>query len=312
MSAGGNGVADGAAADESPGRKHVARLQRAAAVAAEEAQREGGAAAEIGRHVEAAADRQAGAAARTAHGTHAKQRTGRDLDRPKSLHRRAVERGVHVGAGQRHDGRRVKAQRRSDRRALESGRPFGVPHQPIGQPERQRVHRPRRGNADVPQAEAPRPVLHRGLRAPFDHLDGSRPVVDGRQQARVHVAGDELGKVERLDQIGAVGLDARQAAAAQRLDQPGPRLVARRAARDHLRQQRIVVGGHLAAGVDAGLDAQPFGLREGDLGQHADARLKPARRILRVDPRLDGGAERRGRDVQAAAARPPPPAPSTR
>jgi hypothetical protein len=76
--------------------------------------------------------------------------------------------------------------------------------------------------------------------------------------------------------------------------QPRARLLARRARRDDLRQQRIVVGAHLAAAIDGRLDAHVVG--ENRLGQQARAGLERARRILGVDARLDrrGAARRRG------------------
>ena len=89
----------------------------------------------------------------------------------------------------------------------------------------------------------------------------------------------------------AVGLDARQTAAAEGVEQARARLLPRLALRDHLGEQRIVVGRDLAAAIDGRLD--PHAVGEHHLGQQARAGLEVALRILGVDAGLDGGAPAR-------------------
>ena len=175
----------------------VARLQRAAAVAAEQPQREGGAAAEIGRHVDAAAHGEVRAAAGGAQRPQLDDAARGHQRGAKPLQRRAVQRRAHVGAGQRDDGGAAKAQARAGQRALQAGRRRRVADQPVGEPERQRVHRPRRRHADVPVAEAARMILHRRLRAAVEDLDRLRRGDHLVEQARAHRPGRERRRRQR-------------------------------------------------------------------------------------------------------------------
>jgi hypothetical protein len=99
---------------------------------------------------------------------------------------------------------------------------------------------------------------------------------------------DEVRRLQRGAQVGAVGLDAGNPGARQRLDESLPRGFARLAARDDLGQQRIVKRRDLAAAVHAGLDAHAAGER--DLREQAGAGLEVAGGILGVEPGLDGRA----------------------
>ena len=64
---------------------------------------------------------------------------------------------------------------------------------------------------------------------------------------------------------------------------------------DDLGQQRVVVGGHLDAGLDPGVDADA--VRDLERGDRAGARQVVAVGVLGVDARLDGGAPRVQRRV---------------
>ncbi len=179
----------------------------------------------------------------------------------------------------------MKAQRRPDQRAFDPGGPVAVADQPVGQPEREIVHRSRRRHADVPVPEAARKVLHRGLRAALDDLDRRRRVGEPVEEAGVHDAGAELGRGDHLAQVGEVGLDAVDARGVERRGQALARLLARRAARDDLGQHRIVERRHLGAARDPGFDSRAVG-GEDDVREQTRARLELAPRILGVEPRL--------------------------
>ncbi len=200
-----------------------------------------------------------------------------------------VQRSRHVSAGQRDHGGGVKAQRGPDRRALETGGTSGVPHQPVGEAKRQRVHRPGRRHAHLPVSEASGVVLDGGLRAALQHLDRRRCVAKVAEQTGVHVAGDERGRLQHLQQIIAVALDAGHARARQRHHQRPPRFLARGATGDDLGQHGIVVRRHRGAAIDGRLDAHAVG--EDHLGEEAARGLKVALWILGIEPRLDRRAD---------------------
>ena len=81
------------------------------------------------------------------------------------------------------------------------GAPSGLPSARVAQPERQVVHRPRRRDADVPQARATGPVLDRREHARAQHLDARGLVVQVRERARVVQRGRDLGGVhDRAEQ----------------------------------------------------------------------------------------------------------------
>lgn len=68
-------------------------------------------------------------------------------------------------------------------------------------------------------------------------------------------AGREFRVLEAADEEGLVGGDPERRRLAQGGDELLPRRVARGAVGDNLRQQRVVVGSDLAAGLHAGIDA---------------------------------------------------------
>ena len=86
--------------------QHIAGAQRAAAVAAEAAEREGGAAAEIERHVEAAAHGEIGARAGARHAAEPQHLPGVDGERLPIRHGLAVELRGELRAGEADDARR--------------------------------------------------------------------------------------------------------------------------------------------------------------------------------------------------------------
>ncbi len=279
--------------------ENVARGQRPPPVAAEQTERERAAAAQVLRHVEAAAHGEVGAVAGPCHGAEDERAARRNVDGAKPGHRHAVEGRAHVGAGEDDRGGGAELQRRTDGRALEPWRALRVTEQPVGEPKRKRVHGPGWGHADVPVADAPRPVLHGGLGAAVDDLDAGRDVSHPGEQARVHLPSHELRKRQRLAQVIEVGFHARDAAAGEGIDEPQPRLFSRGAVGDELGQQRVVKRRHLAAAIDGGFHADV--LWQGHVGEEPGAGAKIAGRIFGVKAGLNGvavrgryGVERRG------------------
>ena len=92
---------------------------------------------------------------------------------------------------------------------------------------------------------------------------------------------------------GDGGLDPLDSVAPQRVRQPAQGLVSVPARRDHLRQERVVVNGDLAARLDAALVTEPGPLRQRDRGDGARRRQEASVGILGVDPALDRRASRR-------------------
>ena len=101
----------------------------------------------------------------------------------------------------------VEFQRRAGQRRLDSGSGLVVADEPVGEPERQRVHRTRGRHADGPIADAPRPILHRGLRAGGDNLNACRPGRRSSEGARQHLAAGEDVEARQLPEIIEVGLE---------------------------------------------------------------------------------------------------------
>ena len=279
-----------------PRWKTAACDEASAAVAAEEPERgrlrRGASRGRSARWRRRAAARYSSALRRDRHGAEAQLGAGRDLEGGEARRRRAIHRRVHVGARERDDRRGVKAQRGPDEGALEPGGAGAVADEAVGETERQRVHGTGRRNAHIPVAEAARDILDGRLRAALEHLRRERRVGQRRQQRRVDVAGDELRRREHVEQVGAVALDACDARVLQGRHETRARLFARRAARDELGEQGVVIWRHLAAAHDGRFDAHA--VREGDVRQHAAARLKRALRILGVEAGLNGGASGAG------------------
>ena len=76
-----------------------------------------------------------------------------------------------------------------------------ISHQPVRQPERQPVHRPRGRHADVPVAQPPGVVLHRRLRAGRRALRSPAAVLEASQERRRDPALGELRMRAHLPQI---------------------------------------------------------------------------------------------------------------
>ena len=138
------------------------------------------------RHVDAAAHGEVGAAAGAAHVRRARSVcAGRHVDGATSAAaaRRRASRPCRRRSARSTASRGTAASARSTVNSSAGGA-VGLPTQAVGEPERQRVHRPRRRHADVPVAEPAGIVLHGGLRAGVEHLDASRRVRHVLEQAR--------------------------------------------------------------------------------------------------------------------------------
>ncbi|SVK51225.1 Uncharacterised protein [Acinetobacter baumannii] len=284
-------------------RQHVRHAQGAPGVAAELAQREGGAAAEIYRHVKAVAYRQIGAA--TLRSTPQRQYLpGPHRDRPPVGDRLAIEIGRAARARQRDGGVAVKAQRRPLQGKLQPGGRRVVADDAVGQPKREVVHRAGRRHADVPIAEAAGIILHAAVGAGLQHFEAVRLETHIVQQARPDVAALKLRRGDHLPQIVEVGGDAVQTGRRQRHAQFFQRLRPIGAVHDQLGDHRIVKRRHFAAGRHPTVETHV--VREMHLGQHAGAGLEVFQRIFGVEAHLDRRALRRAlqrRPIQRVARR---------
>ena len=277
--------------------QQITRAQRAPAMAAKLAQGKGGGAAQIQRHIEAAAHRQRGAQAGALHRAqpqHCAGRHGHGLvqgqRRDRAIGR--LQRGVQSRAHQRHQGVGMGAQGGAAQGDFQRGRRTGIAHQAVGQAMAQRVHRPAGRHAHVPVVQAAGPVLHAGLHAGLQHLQRLRCIAELAQAAGDQPAFDKLGLQRQRPQVAQIGLDAGQAGVGQGLLQLGHRFGAVAAGDDELGDHRVVVRRHLAAARHPGLDAR-IG-RELHLGEQAGAGLELARRVFGIQAHLDGGASRGG------------------
>ena len=163
-------------------RQQVADAQRAAGMAAELAEHEGRAAAQIKRHVEAALHGDVGAAAGCG-ATDRQRLPGPHLNWRPPCHGLAVEGRLGVGASECDHGVGMEFQRRTRQRAFDAGGAIVVADDAIGEAERIVVHGARRRHADVPVTDAAGIVLDRGVGAGQHHLDRVGTECEARQRA---------------------------------------------------------------------------------------------------------------------------------
>jgi hypothetical protein len=213
---------------------------------------------------------------------------------------------VHLRTGQRDDRVGVKAKRRTAHRALQAGRRFVVPHETIREPERERVHRARRGDPDVPEADTTRIVLHGGLHAGLDHFERLRVVHDAAQEADRKASGPKLRLRDDLSQVIEVRLEAREGSICERAVHSLDRILTALTTDDDLREHRIVERRDLGAARHPRVAAHAF--RESHVREQAGARTESLRGIFGVDADLDGctrrGAPQRVERRQVARAQP--------
>ena len=187
--------------------QHIAGAERAPAMAAKLAEREGRAAAEIFRNIDAAAHGDIGACAGSSHAAELQHLPCLDGERLPIGHGLAVERRGELGAAKANTRVAVEFERRAGQRRLDSGSVLVIADEPVGEPERQRVHRTGGRHADGPIADAPRPILDRGLRAGSQNLNGISLVGEGLEGARQHLATGEDVQAGQLPEIIEIGLE---------------------------------------------------------------------------------------------------------
>ncbi|MNQ47166.1 hypothetical protein D3C85_610020 [compost metagenome] len=272
--------------------QHVAGAQGAAAVAAELAEGEGALAAQIVRQLQAAAHGQIRARSAALNGAEAQGAAGLYQQRGMQRLLDAVELHRNGRAGHRHHRVGIEAQGRPAHGDFQAGGAFLITQQAVAQAQGAVVHRPGRRHADRPVAEAAGVVLHRGLGAGAEHLEGAGAVGEIFQAAGPRIAGGEGCVGQDLAQVVAVGFHAVQHTVRQRPVQLGAGQITVRRPGDQLGDHRVEVGRDLAAGLDPGVDAQGLavGFGEGHGGEQAGAGLEVAARVLGVQARLDGVA----------------------
>ena len=142
------------------------------------------------------------------------------------------------------------------------GDAFGVPDDPIPDPERQVVHRPARRDADRPVSEPARMVLHGAERPAGEHLDRATGGRDAREQRRREARGarsrDAATTARRRSRFVVTPSMRVASSAARSRSSASARRVA---VRDHLGEQRVVVGGDSLPGLHPRVDAGVVGKR---------------------------------------------------
>ena len=225
---------------------------------AEPAQRERRRAAQVRRHVEAAAHGQVAAQPGAANRADREGRPGRHGERLPPGNEafraiKAVERRGGDRAGQAHERVVGELQARAGGGALQRRRALGVADGEVGLAQRHLVHRAARRHADLPVPEAPRPVLHGRQRARLQHLDprlGIGAPVQRRGRVR---GGPQVRERERRAQQPQVGDDAVDPDVFQCRAEAVQRLLAVAGDRDDLREQRVVARGDLHARFNPGV-----------------------------------------------------------
>ncbi|CCK07078.1 hypothetical protein BN128_959 [Cronobacter sakazakii 696] len=263
---------------------------RAARMAAELPEREGGAAAEILRHVDAVTHRQITATACA--GAAQRQRlSGADGNRLPAGDRFAIELCIAVRAGEREDSVAVKAQRRPLKREFKPGGLRRVTDDAVRQTESVIVHRPGRRHADIPVAQTARIILYAAPGAWLQHFDGVRVVAHFIQQARPHGGVFKRLQTDNLAQIIEISGDAVQARGVERLAQFRQRLRAVIAVNDDFGDHRIVKRADFRTGADPAID--PHAVREMHVGKLPRRRLKVFQRIFGIETHFNRRALRR-------------------
>ena len=165
-----------------PDMEHVTRREGTAAVTAETAEREGRTAAEIFRHVNAAAHGEVAALA-AAGDTDLQHITRMHFARTVAFNRHVVQFQRKIAARHRDQRLAVEPQSRAGESHFQSRSIFGISDNAVGEPEMVVVHRTRRRNADVPVAETSGIILHRGLCARSKNLKGRHGIGEIPQQS---------------------------------------------------------------------------------------------------------------------------------
>ena len=182
--------------------------QRATAMPAKLAEGEGTFAAQIIRHLHAAAQAQITARAGAADAAQLQCRAGRDQQRGVHRHRFSVKGQGNRRAGHRDHRVTIEAQDRPAHGDFQRGCALFIAEQAITQTQCSAVHRPRRRHADGPIAEAAGIVLHAGLRAGAEHFEGVGVIEQIVQTTGPQLAAGEWSIEQNLPQVIAVGFHA--------------------------------------------------------------------------------------------------------
>ena len=257
---------------------------------AEFSQRESRATAEIPRHLKAAKHRQISPRARPADRVHPQHVARAHLDRRPARQADAIEVGLKIRAAKRDDRGRVEAQRRAGHYDFERGGGLGIAEQTVREAVREMIHRPRRRHADGPESDAARIILHRRLRAGFEHIDRIWRIREIAEEPRGHGTRAELRRGDDLAQVVEIALDPAERRARERRLQTLNRGLSVWRVDDDFREHRIVERRDFRAGLHPRLAARAF--MKGDLGERAATRLEILVRVFRVDADLDGMAAR--------------------
>ena len=121
--------------------QHIAHAQRAAAMAAEAAERKGGAAAHVRGHIQPTLHGEVAALSSAFDAPQLQYAACRNEQGCPEGHGHVIERRLHRGTGERDDGGRGKAQRCTGDGHFQRRSAFVVAEQSVGQPQGQRIHR---------------------------------------------------------------------------------------------------------------------------------------------------------------------------
>ena len=280
--------------------QNVARAQCPAAVATELAEGEGRATSHILGYVEAAANREIGAAADGRNIADAKNLTRPHLDGRPEGHGLVAYGRRHGGATQANERVGVEFERGSRDGHFQCRGVRLIADRPIHETKRNVIHRPRWRNADVPITRSSGIVLDGGLRASRQDFHAVRSECERLQSASRHASIGEHRIRNQAAQIVQVGLYPGDRRFGQRLLQFAQRFIPVAADRDDFRQQRIVQRRHLGAIGDPRFDARIGG--EARLRHQARRRPELPRRIFGIHAHLDRCSKCRRRPQREALA----------
>ena len=266
--------------------EHVAGAQGPAAVAAELAEGEGGAATQVHRHIKAAAHGEIGSAALDGL-AHRQNLAGFHGDGFPEFHRLVVQSGIRERAGEGNHRVLVELQAGADEGGFEAGGFGVVSDDAVGNAEGVVVHGATGWYADVPVTHAARIILHGGVGAGFDHFGHGGFELEALQGAGGDNAISKALLGDYLAQVIQVGGNAHQPGFRQGGFQFGQRVVPVFAVHNQLGNHRVVVGGDFAAVLHPGVHPHAV-FRPVHVGQLTWGGLEILQRVFRVDAHFHG------------------------
>ncbi len=157
--------------------QNIPAAQRPPAMAAKLSKSKGTFAAQIIRHLDAAAQAEVASDPRPFDGADFQRRPGRDQQYAVHLLRDTVKGDRDAGAAHHRQGCAMKLQRWPVQGDFQRRCSRRVIQQPVAETQRPIVHRPRRRDAHRPVAQPSGKILDAGLRPGAEHLDGGGPIV---------------------------------------------------------------------------------------------------------------------------------------